>query len=113
MYSVQYVLILQKEWMPMVKKRSTRATSTARATATVSKTVKYATPALDKGLDILEYLAHDPTGATKSELARELNRTVSEIFRMLLCLERRGYIAQLAEDRYSLTLKLFKLVQEH
>jgi DNA-binding IclR family transcriptional regulator len=32
---------------------------------------------------------------------------------MLLCLERRGYIAQVAEDRYSLTLKLFKLVQEH
>jgi DNA-binding IclR family transcriptional regulator len=75
--------------------------------------LKYATPALDKGLDILELLAHDPIGATKSELARELNRTVSEIFRMLLCLERRGYIAQVAEDRYSLTLKLFKLVQEH
>jgi DNA-binding IclR family transcriptional regulator len=81
--------------------------------ASVDKTIKYATPALDKGLDILEFLAHDPTGATKSELARELNRTVSEIFRMLLCLERRGYIAQVAEDRYSLTLKLFKLVQEH
>ncbi|HEX4321860.1 MAG TPA: IclR family transcriptional regulator [Acidobacteriaceae bacterium] len=75
--------------------------------------VKYATPALDKGLDILEFLAHDPAGATKSELARELNRTVSEIFRMLLCLERRGYIAQVEEDRYSLTLKLFQLVQEH
>jgi DNA-binding IclR family transcriptional regulator len=75
--------------------------------------LRYATPALDKGLDILEFLAHDPTGATKTELARELNRTVSEIFRMLVCLERRGYIAQVAEDRYSLTLKLFKLVQEH
>ncbi len=32
---------------------------------------------------------------------------------MLLCLERRGYIAQVSEERYSLTLKLFKLVQEH
>jgi len=85
-----------------------------RATALVAdKPVKYATPALDKGLDILEFLARDPAGATKSELARELNRTVSEIFRMLLCLERRGYIAQVAEDRYSLTLKLFQLVQEH
>jgi DNA-binding IclR family transcriptional regulator len=82
-------------------------------TAAKTKAAKYATPALDKGLDILEFLAHDPTGATKSQLARELNRTVSEIFRMLLCLERRGYIAQVAEDRYSLTLKLFKLVQEH
>jgi len=85
----------------------------AKSTGRANESVKYATPALDKGLDILEFLAHDPTGATKSELARELNRTVSEIFRMLLCLERRGYIAQVAEDRYSLTLKLFKLVQEH
>ena len=85
----------------------------ARVTAPNAQAVKYATPALDKGLDILEYLAHDSAGATKSQLARELNRTVSEIFRMLLCLERRGYIAQVAEDRYSLTLKLFKLVQEH
>jgi DNA-binding IclR family transcriptional regulator len=91
----------------MVTKRA------AEARASKTKVVKYATPALDKGLDIIEYLAHDPAGATKSQLARELNRTVSEIFRMLLCLERRGYIAQVAEDRYSLTLKLFKLVQEH
>jgi len=78
-----------------------------------SKTLTYATPALDKGLDILELLARQPGGLTKSEMARQLSRTVSEIFRMLLCLERRGYIAQLADDRYSLTLKLFQMVQEH
>jgi DNA-binding IclR family transcriptional regulator len=73
----------------------------------------YATPALEKGLDILELLAHQSEGLTKSELARSLKRSVSEIFRMLLCLEQRGYIAQVSEDRYSLTLKLFQLVQEH
>lgn len=77
------------------------------------KALTYATPALEKGLDIIELLAHQPAGLTKSQIARELDRTVSEIFRMLVCLERRGYIAQLAEERYSLTLKLFKLVQEH
>jgi DNA-binding IclR family transcriptional regulator len=58
-------------------------------------------------------LAHQPGGLTKSEISRELKRTVSEIFRMLLCLERRGYIAQVDNERYALTLKLFKLVQEH
>ncbi len=78
-----------------------------------AKTLTYATPALDKGLDIIELLAHQAAGLTKTQLARELNRTVSEIFRMLLCLERRGYIAQVEEERYSLTLKMFKLVQEH
>jgi DNA-binding IclR family transcriptional regulator len=77
------------------------------------KNITYATPALEKGLDILELLAHQSEGLTKSQLARGLDRTVSEIFRMLLCLERRGYIAQVTEDRYALTLKLFQLVQEH
>ena len=77
------------------------------------KPVSYATPALEKGLDILELLSRQPEGLTKSEMARELDRTVSEIFRMLLCLEQRGYIAQLSGERYSLTLKLFQLVQEH
>jgi DNA-binding IclR family transcriptional regulator len=77
------------------------------------KTRNYATPALEKGLDLLELLAHQSSGLTKSQMARQLNRTVSEIFRMLLCLERRGYIAAVDEERYSLTLKLFQLVQEH
>lgn len=91
----------------MVSKR------TATALATKEKVLVYATPALDKGLDVLELLAHQPAGLTKSQIARELNRTVSEIFRMLLCLERRGYIAQLSEERFSLTLRLFELVQQH
>jgi DNA-binding IclR family transcriptional regulator len=77
------------------------------------KTVNYATPALEKGLDILEILSNEPVGLTKSQVARELDRTVSEIFRMLLCLEQRGYISQVSEDRYSLTLKLFQMVQQH
>jgi DNA-binding IclR family transcriptional regulator len=73
----------------------------------------YATPALEKGLDVIELLARQSGGLTKSEISRELKRTVSEIFRMLVCLERRGYIAQADSERYALTLKLFKLVQEH
>lgn len=77
------------------------------------KRASYATPALDKGLDVIELLAREPHGLTKSEIARNLKRTVSEIFRMLLCLERRGYIAILDRERYSLTLKMFRLVHEH
>jgi DNA-binding IclR family transcriptional regulator len=81
--------------------------------ATSDEKNSYATPALEKGLDVIELLAHQPGGLTKSEISRELKRTVSEIFRMLVCLERRGYIAQVEGERYALTLKLFKLVQEH
>jgi len=84
--------------------------------AKTKSTVKryYPTPALEKGLDILELFAGTPSGLTVSEVARKLNRTVSEIFRMLLCLEQRGYLAQSAnKDRYHLTLRLFRLGQEH
>jgi DNA-binding IclR family transcriptional regulator len=74
----------------------------------------YPTPALEKGLDILELFASTPDGLTVSEVARHLNRTVSEIFRMLLCLEQRGYLAQSENgERYHLTLQLFRLAQEH
>ena len=74
----------------------------------------YPTPALEKGLDILELFAGSPEGMTISEVARRLNRTMSEIFRMLLCLEQRGYLAQSAnKDRYHLTLRLFRLAQEY
>ena len=75
---------------------------------------QYSAPALEKGLDILELFADEPGGLSKSDIARRLGRTVSEIFRMLLCLERRGYISQSREDeRYRLTLHLFELAQEH
>jgi DNA-binding IclR family transcriptional regulator len=87
--------------------------TTATPSITIAQSGKYASPALDKGLDVLELLAKESGGLTKSEISRRLGRTVSEIFRMLLCLERRGYIAQAADERYTLTLKLFQLVQEH
>jgi DNA-binding IclR family transcriptional regulator len=74
----------------------------------------YPTPALEKGLDILELFASTSSGLTVSEVARKLNRTVSEIFRMLLCLEQRGYLTQSSnKERYHLTLRLFRLGQEH
>jgi DNA-binding IclR family transcriptional regulator len=75
---------------------------------------RYPTPALEKGLDILELFVSEPSGLTKSDVARRLGRTISEIFRMLLCLEERGYIAQIPDsERYHLTLHLFRLAHEH
>lgn len=73
----------------------------------------HSTPGLEKGLDILELLSRESTGLTKTQIARELGRTVSEIFRMLLCLERRGYIVAGSLERYSLTLKPFRIAHQH
>src|SRR5664279_5321103 len=75
---------------------------------------RYAAPALDKGLDILELFTTESDGLTASEVARRLERTVGEIFRMLIRLEQRGYVCQApADDRYFLTLKLFEIGQRH
>lgn len=76
--------------------------------------VRYEAPALEKGLDIVELLAERPDGLSQIEIARALDRTVGEIFRMLMALVRRGYIAiQPASDRYILTLKLFELAHKN
>ncbi|MBI5361667.1 MAG: IclR family transcriptional regulator [Planctomycetes bacterium] len=71
---------------------------------------RYRAPALDKGLDILELLAHHPDGLTQAEIARALDRSVGEIFRMLARLVERGWVAiRRPGDGYVLTLKLFEL----
>jgi len=74
----------------------------------------YAVPALEKGLDLLEALAAQPEPRSQSDLARALGRSPSEIFRMLACLERRGYIVkEPASGRYRLTLRLYELAHTH
>jgi DNA-binding IclR family transcriptional regulator len=71
---------------------------------------RYAVPALDKGLDILESLAVAQVPQSLTDLSRALKRTPSELFRILDVLERRKYIGRdLISDGYSLTLKLYEL----
>lgn len=75
---------------------------------------KYMVPALEKGLDIIEYLADQAVALTQSQLARALDRQPNELFRMLACLEGRGFIRREATSGgYSLTLKLFQLARIH
>jgi DNA-binding IclR family transcriptional regulator len=71
--------------------------------------LRYAAPALEKGLDILEALADSATGYTLNELAQKVGRKVSEIFRMAVTLQRRGYVQVDENDRYTLTLRMFEL----
>ncbi|HYK48259.1 MAG TPA: IclR family transcriptional regulator [Terriglobales bacterium] len=78
------------------------------------RAIRYTAPALEKGLDILELLAGDSVALTRSEIAHRLRRTIGEVFRMLVCLDERGYICQVgADERYQLTLKFFELAQKH
>jgi DNA-binding IclR family transcriptional regulator len=80
----------------------------------ISRRIRYAAPALDKGLDILELLASVSEPLNHSEIASRLGRTIHEVFRMLVCLDERGYITRTGPDeRYQLTLKLFEIIHHH
>ncbi|WIJ24846.1 IclR family transcriptional regulator [Devosia sp. RR2S18] len=70
---------------------------------------RYRAPALDKGLDILELLAGSDNGLSQAEIAKALDRSPNEIYRMLDRLVRRDYVRRTPEDRYEITLKLFEL----
>jgi DNA-binding IclR family transcriptional regulator len=74
----------------------------------------YSVPALEKGLDVLEALASARVPQSLTMLARRLNRTPSELFRMMDTLERRSFIARdPVSDGYHLTLKLYELAHTH
>jgi DNA-binding IclR family transcriptional regulator len=67
----------------------------------------YQAPALKKGLEVLEFLSGQTRTYTVSELARALGKSRNEIYRMVIVLERLGYLTRTDGDRYSLTRKLF------
>lgn len=69
---------------------------------------KYRAPALEKGLDILELMARRATPMTLSQISAALDRSVSELFRMVQALEYKGYLEATGEG-YSLTNRLFSL----
>lgn len=70
----------------------------------------YLAPALEKGLDVLELLATIPEGLTQSQIAQRFNRSLQEVYRMVVSLERRGYITRQPQgDTFRLTMKLYDL----
>jgi DNA-binding IclR family transcriptional regulator len=91
--------------------RKRRTSPPARSASHVE--TRYAVPALEKGLDVLELLTREVDGLSLNEIARALDRTSSELFRMVTALARRGYIEQRNGERYTLTLKLFELAHRH
>src|SRR5687767_12119688 len=58
---------------------------------------RYRAPALEKGLDVLELLAARSEPLSMMQISTELDRSVSELFRMVQVLEFRGFV-QMAES---------------
>ena len=75
---------------------------------------KYRAPALDKGLDILEFLAASGASLTQAEIAKGVGRGPNEIYRMLDTLVRRNYVTRSPDgDRYILSLRLLTIANMH
>lgn len=75
---------------------------------------KYQSPALEKGLDILEYLSLLNTAQSQTEIALGIHKKPNEVNRMLVCLEEKGYINKSqVSGKYSLSLKLYHLSHRH
>ncbi len=80
----------------------------------MARTPDYPVPALEKGLDILEALAAAAIPQSLADFAVHLKRSRNELFRMLNCLERRGYVTRdPVSSKYSLSLKLYTLAHGH
>ena len=70
----------------------------------------YSAPALEKGMDVIELLADAESGLTVSEIAQRLKRRLSELFRIVVVMERRGWLQKDPEtSRYTLSYHVLKL----
>jgi DNA-binding IclR family transcriptional regulator len=71
---------------------------------------QYSAPALEKGFDVFELLARFPDGLTISEIAARLERSINELFRLIIVMERRGYLRKdPGTDRYSVAYKMLDI----
>ena len=70
----------------------------------------YSAPALENAFDILEELARAPFGLTVSEMSQRLGRSIGGLFRIMMVMERRGWLARDPDsDRFSVTPMVLEL----
>jgi DNA-binding IclR family transcriptional regulator len=63
----------------------------------------YSAPALEKGFNVLELLAEQKRGLTISEIAAGIGLSLPEIFRVIIVMERRGWLRKSDGDKFSVT----------
>jgi len=72
----------------------------------------YNAPAVDKALDVLELLGGS-RGMSLTGIADSLGRSKQELFRVLVCLQERGYLVRDEGQVYRLSTKLFEIGSQH
>src|SRR5690606_1494161 len=102
--------------IPMARPKSA-ATATPRnppVPKTSDEKQPHGAPALEKGLDVLELLAGLTRGVTQSEIAQLLGRSLQEVYRVVMVLERRGFIQRRpGEDGYFLSHRLHAMANQY
>ncbi len=74
----------------------------------------YSVPALDKAMEVLDLLASSAEGLTLAEIVSTTGRSMGELYRLVVALERHQLILRDEErDRYTLSLRLFELAHRH
>ena len=75
-----------------------------------SNRADYSSPAVDKAVDVIEFLASQRESVTTTEIAEGIGRSVGEIYRIVLALERRRLVRrEESTERLRLSLRLFEL----
>lgn len=95
--------------MRKITPRDPDPTAAARSPAP-ARSSTYVAPALEKGFNVIELLAHNPAGLMASEIATGLGLTMSEIFRIIVVMERRRWLSKGADDKYRVTPMVLDLV---
>jgi DNA-binding IclR family transcriptional regulator len=78
-----------------------------------NKKRSYLVPALDRGLDVLEWMARQPEPVTLTGIAQGLNLAVSEVQRPVSCLLERGYLHRQGSGGYILTGLITRLASAY
>ncbi len=104
--------------MPRPKKATVRVARAARPSQRPPKEEPardpYAVPALDKAVEVLDLLASSAEGFTMAEIVARLDRSMGELYRVVLALERHQLIGKDEErERYTLSLRLFEMGHRH
>jgi DNA-binding IclR family transcriptional regulator len=64
-------------------------------------------------MDILELLASEPSGLTTTEIASRLGRSMSEVFRMIVAMQKRQWLHKNPEnDRLNVTFRVLELAHQ-
>jgi DNA-binding IclR family transcriptional regulator len=75
----------------------------SKSTDTKQRRTTYSAPALEKGFTVMELLAKEKKGLTVSEIAAGIGLSLPEIFRVIVVMERRGWLRKTSGDKYSVT----------